>query len=66
MSAAIGSSCPRLFSTHGITVEEGIAVKRFRSRVDGDGRWLYGDEPRREWRPLKLLARYAPGLARNG
>jgi aminoglycoside phosphotransferase (APT) family kinase protein len=64
MSAAIGPSDPRPFSTHGITVGEGTAVKRFRSHVDGDGRLLlYGDEPRREWRALKLLARYAPGLA---
>ena len=63
MSAAIGPSDPRPFSTHGITVEEGIAVKRFRSPVDGDERRLYGDEPRREWRALELLARYAPGLA---
>jgi hypothetical protein len=54
---------PRPFSTHGVSVEEGIAVKRFRSQVDGDERRLYGDEPRREWRALKLLARYAPGLA---
>ena len=53
---------PRLFSTHSITVEEGIAVKRFRSHA-GDERRLYGDEPRREWRALELLARYAPGLA---
>jgi hypothetical protein len=49
--------------THGITVEEGLVVKRFRSRVDADERRLYGDEPRREWRALTLLARYAPGLA---
>ncbi len=63
MSAAMGPSGPRLFSTHGVAVEEGIAVKRFRSHVDGDERRLYGDEPRREWRALKLLARYAPGLA---
>ena len=40
-----------------------MAVKRFRSPVDGDERRLYGDEPRREWRALELLARYAPGLA---
>jgi hypothetical protein len=40
-----------------------MAVKRFRSPVDGDERRLYGDEPRREWRALMLLARYAPGLA---
>jgi hypothetical protein len=33
-----------------------------RSRA-GDERRLYGDEPRREWRALELLARYAPGLA---
>jgi Ser/Thr protein kinase RdoA (MazF antagonist) len=63
MSAAIGPSGPLPFSTHSITVEEGIAVKRFRSHVDGGERRLYGDEPRREWRALKLLARYAPGLA---
>lgn len=62
MSEAIGPPGPRPFATHGITVEEGIAVKRFRSHV-GDDRRLYGDEPRREWRALKLLARYAPGLA---
>jgi hypothetical protein len=54
---------PRPFSTHGVTLGEGIAVKRFRTNVDGDERRLYGDEPRREWRALKLLARYAPGLA---
>jgi aminoglycoside phosphotransferase len=53
---------PRPFSTHDITVEDGIAVKRFRSHV-ADERRLYGDEPRREWRALELLARYAPGLA---
>lgn len=64
MSAAVGPGPgPRLFSTHGITVGEGIAVKRFRSHVDSGERWLYGDEPRREWRALKQLARYAPGLA---
>jgi hypothetical protein len=63
MSGAIGPPGPRLFSTHSITIGEGIAVKRFRSYVDGDERRLYGDEPRREWRALRLLARYAPGLA---
>jgi hypothetical protein len=63
MSAAIGPSGPRSFSTHGVTVENGIAVKRFRSPVAGDERRLYGDEPRREWRALELLARYAPGFA---
>jgi hypothetical protein len=47
MSAAVGPSGPRLFYTHGITVEEGIAVKRFRSYVDGDERRLYGNEPHR-------------------
>ena len=59
MCAAIG---PRAFSTHAITIEEGVAIKRFRSPAGAD-RWLYGDEPRREWQALKLLARYAPGLA---
>ena len=63
MSAPIGPSGPRPFSTHAITVGEGIAVKRFRSHVDGGERRLFGDEPRREWRALELLARYAPGLA---
>jgi aminoglycoside phosphotransferase (APT) family kinase protein len=63
MSAAIGPSGPGPFSTHDITVEEGIAVKRFRSPAGSDERRLYGDEPRREWRALTLLARYAPGLA---
>jgi Phosphotransferase enzyme family len=63
MAATIGPSGPRLFSTHGMTVGDGVAVKRFRSHVDGDERRLYGSEPRREWRALKLLARYAPGLA---
>ena len=63
MPEPIGPSGPRPFSTHGITVGEGMAVKRFRSRVDADERRLYGDEPRREWRALELLALYAPGLA---
>jgi Phosphotransferase enzyme family len=63
MSTAAGPSGPRPFSTHSITLEEGIAVKRFRSAVEGDGRRLFGDEPRREWAALELLARYAPGLA---
>jgi aminoglycoside phosphotransferase (APT) family kinase protein len=63
MPEAMGPPGPRPFSTHGITVENGIAVKRFRSQVDGDERRLYGDEPDREWRALQLLARYAPGLA---
>ena len=63
MPAPTGPSGPRPFSTHGITVGEGIAVKRYRSHVDSGERRLYGDEPRREWQALKLLARYAPGLA---
>jgi aminoglycoside phosphotransferase len=63
MIAAIGPPGPRPFSTHGVTVEEGIAVKRFRSHLGGDERRLYGDEPHREWRALELLACYAPGLA---
>ena len=63
MSAAMGPSGPRPFRTHGITVEDGVAVKRFRSHVDDGERRLYGGEPRREWRALELLARYAPGLA---
>ena len=63
MSEEIGPSGPRPFSTHGVTVGEGMAVKRFRSPVDSGERRLYGDEPRREWRALELLARYAPGLA---
>ena len=44
-------------------MEDGVAVKRFRSHVDDGERRLYGGEPRREWRALELLARYAPGLA---
>ena len=63
MPAPIGPPGPRPFSTHGVTVGDGIAVKRFRSHVDSGERRLYGDEPRREWRALELLARYAPGLA---
>ena len=63
MSEAIGPPGPRPFSTHDVTVEEGIAIKRFRVPAGGDERWLYGDEPRREWRALKLLERFAPGLA---
>jgi Phosphotransferase enzyme family len=63
MSAAKDPPGPRPFSTHDVTVEEEIAVKRFRTAVGADKRWLYGDEPRREWRALNLLARYAPGLA---
>ena len=44
---------PRPFSTHGVTFEDGIAVKRLPSHA-GAARWLYGDEPRREWRALEL------------
>ena len=61
--AEIEPTGPRLFSTHDVTVEAEIAVKRYRAPVDDDDRRLYGDEPRCEWRALTLLARYAPGLA---
>jgi thiamine kinase-like enzyme len=54
--AEIEPTGPRLFSTHGVTVEAEIAVKRYRSPVDDDDRRLYGDEPHREWRALTLLA----------
>ncbi|MFC5834575.1 phosphotransferase family protein [Nonomuraea insulae] len=40
---------------HGIDVRSDVVIKRFRS-VDRD-------QPRREWRALELLDRYAPGLA---
>ncbi|HEY0937036.1 MAG TPA: aminoglycoside phosphotransferase family protein [Trebonia sp.] len=63
MSQVTGPSVPSLFSTHGVTIEGEIAVKRFRSPVAGDERRLYGNEALREWRALELLARYAPGLA---
>jgi aminoglycoside phosphotransferase (APT) family kinase protein len=62
MVAEAGPADPRPFSTHGVTLAEGTAVKRFRSTA-GDDRRLYGAEPHREWRALTLLARYAPGLA---
>lgn len=42
-------------TTHCLKVRGDVVVKRFRS-------WARG-EPRREWRALGLLARYAPGLA---
>ena len=61
LSRVASLSRPSAFSTHWITVSEGIAVKRFRSPA-GDERRLYGDEPAREWRALTLLERYAPGL----
>lgn len=54
---------PLPFSTHGVTIEGGTAVKRFRSQVGDGERRLYGREPHREWRALNLLAVYAPGLA---
>ena len=55
MPAGIGSPGPVPFTTHGVVFGERTAVKRFRH-------WAHG-EPRREWRALTLLARYAPGLA---
>ena len=44
-------------ATHDIRIDpgRGVVVKRFRS-------WDR-DEPAREWRALRLLAEYAPGLA---
>ena len=45
-----------VFVTHGVAPEERVAVKRFRSLA-------HGDEARREWRALELLARHVPGLA---
>ena len=63
MPAATGPPGSLPFSMHGITLEEGMVVKRFRSHVGDGERRLYGDEPRREWRALNLLARHAPGLA---
>jgi len=65
MSAAPASSGPRPFSTHGITIEDGLAIKRFLTKVDHGERRLYGGEPDREWRALTLLAKHAPGLAPN-
>jgi hypothetical protein len=62
MPAGDGSSMPRAFATHGLVLGDETAVKRFRSSLGTDGR-LQGDEPRREWQALNLLARYAPGLA---
>lgn len=50
-----GPSDPAVFVTHDVVFGDGTAVKRFRSADH--------DEPRREWRALTLLARYAPGLA---
>jgi hypothetical protein len=63
MSQPAGPSSPRPFSTHGVTVGGKTALKRYRSLVVGDERWLYGNEALREWRALGLLAVYAPGLA---
>lgn len=42
-------------TTHFLEIRGELVVKRFRSYTRG--------EPRREWRALGLLARYAPGLA---
>jgi hypothetical protein len=42
-------------ATHDLTVSGGVVVKRFRSYDRG--------EHRREWQGLRLLDRYAPGLA---
>jgi Ser/Thr protein kinase RdoA (MazF antagonist) len=55
MAARTGSSGPVPFVTHGVVLDEGTVVKRFRH-------WAR-QEPRREWQALTLLARYAPGLA---
>jgi hypothetical protein len=62
MAADGGLPGPVVFVTHKVVLNSETAVKRFRSRLDHDG-WLHGDEPRREWRALNLLAEYAPGLA---
>ena len=45
-----------VFVTHGVALEERVVVKLFRSLA-------HGDEARREWRALGLLARHAPGPA---
>jgi aminoglycoside phosphotransferase len=42
-------------TTHLLEIRGDVVVKRFRSYARG--------EPRREWQALRLLARYAPGLA---
>src|SRR5690242_1568180 len=42
-------------TTHFLEIRGDVVVKRFRSQARG--------EPRREWRALRMLARYAPGLA---
>jgi Ser/Thr protein kinase RdoA (MazF antagonist) len=42
-------------TTHFLEVRGDVVVKRFRSHARG--------EPRREWRALSMLARYAPDLA---
>ena len=42
-------------TTHYLQIRGDVVVKRFRSHARG--------EPRREWRALGMLARYAPGLA---
>ena len=45
----------RRASTHLVELRADVVVKRYRS-------WNH-DEPRREWRALKLLREYAPGVA---
>jgi aminoglycoside phosphotransferase len=42
-------------ATHGLEIRRDVVVKRFCSHARG--------EPQREWRALRMLARYAPGLA---
>jgi hypothetical protein len=42
-------------TTHCLEVRGDVVVKRFQSYAHGG--------PRREWRALRMLARYAPGLA---
>lgn len=42
-------------TTHCLEIRADVVVKRFRSCARG--------EPRREWQALRMLARYAPGLA---
>ena len=41
-------------TTHFVEIRGDVVVKRFRSHAHG--------EPRREWRALRMLATYAPGL----
>ena len=44
-----------MWSTHGLEFQGDTVVKKFRGQER--------DEPQREWRALRLLDRYAPGLA---